>query len=132
MAGFKMDELPTGWLIAAGIGVVLLAGTVIWFAIPGPDASHHFVSPSGAIALDIGERCGEVCDRRIIAETTGPDGRKARRGCEFTLTETHSVLLNAWPLWAENEQTVEIVYSDAEGAGGKLLLDLGRDCTITE
>lgn len=132
MAQFNMQELPAGWLLAAGLGVMLLAGTVIWFAIPAPDASHHFVSPSGAVVLDIGERCGEVCDRRIVAETTAPDGKKLRRGCEFELSQTHPVLINAWPLWSDNEQTVEIVYSDAEGAGGKLALDIGRDCTITE
>ncbi len=132
MARFNLDELPAGWLIAGSILLVLAAGTIIWFAIPEPDARHHFVSPSGQVALDVGERCGEVCDRRIIAETTGPDGSKTRRGCEFTLTETHPVLLNAWPLWAADEATVEIVYADADGVGGKLPLDIGRDCTITE
>lgn len=120
-------------LIVGSIAFVLLIGAVIWFAIPGISAKHHFASPSGRIALDVGEQCGEQgCIRRIIAETIAADGSKSRRGCNFTLAPTHPVLLNAWPLWSADEQTVEIVYADADGQGGKLPLDIAADCTLTE
>jgi hypothetical protein len=119
---------------AFGIGVVLLAvglGAVIWFAIPGPDAKHRFVSPSGRVALELGEMCREAgCQRVAISEETAADGSKRRLGCEVPLTETHPVLLNAYPLWAADEASVDVVYADAEGVGGKFTLDLARDCTI--
>jgi hypothetical protein len=120
-------------IIVGSVIFILLVGTLIWFAIPGLSAKHHFVSPSGRVALDIGEQCGETaCERRIIAETTAADGSKTRRGCNFELTPTHPVLLNAWPLWAPDEQAVEIVYADGDGQGGKLRLNIADDCTITE
>jgi hypothetical protein len=125
-------QVPAGWVIGGSIAFMLLAGIIIWFAIPGPSARHHFVSPTGRVSLDIGENCGETCDRRIIAEVAAPDGGKTRRGCSFELTQTHPVLLNAYPLWAPDEQTVEIVYADSDGQGGKFALDIARDCTITE
>lgn len=118
---------------AGSAAFLLIVGAIIWFAIPGASARHHFVSPSGRVALDIGEQCGEVaCERRIIAETIAADGSKSRRGCRVELTETHPVLLNAFPLWAPDEQTVEIVYADAGGQGGKFALDVAADCTATE
>ena len=40
------------------------------------------------------------------------------------------MLLNAQPLWAADESTVDIVYADADGIGGKVTLDLARDCTL--
>ncbi|KQW80413.1 hypothetical protein ASC89_10055 [Devosia sp. Root413D1] len=115
------------------IAFLLIVGAVVWFAIPGASAKHHFVSPSGRVALDIGETCGEAsCERRIIAETIAADGSKSRRGCRVPLTDTHLVLLNAFPLWAADEQTVEIVYADAAGQGGKFPLNFAADCTATE
>lgn len=124
---------PMFIFIAGSVAFLLIVGAVIWFAIPGADARHHFVSPSGRVALDIGEQCGEAsCERRVIAETIAADGSKSRRGCRVALTETHPVLLNAFPLWAADEQTVEIVYADAEGQGGKFPLNIAADCTQTE
>jgi hypothetical protein len=120
-------------VIVGSILFVLIIGTVIWFAIPGANAKHHFVSPSGRVALDVGEQCGEAgCERRIIAETKAPDGSTSRRGCNVTLTQTHPVLPNAYPLWAADEQSVDIVYADVDGQGGKFKLDIPADCTITE
>ena len=127
-----VSNLSPTWVIPGSILFVLIVGTILWFAIPGPSARHHFVSPTGRVALDIGEQCAETCDRRIIAEVSAPDGSKTRTGCVFELTQTHPMLLNAYPLWADDEQTVEIVYADADGQGGKLALDIARDCTITE
>jgi len=119
--------------IVGSIAFLLIVGAVIWFAIPGATAGHHFVSPSGGVALDISEQCGEAtCDRRIIAEIIAPDGSKSRRGCRFDLTSTHAVLFNAYPLWAADERTVDIVYADAQGQGGKVPLDIAADCTIAE
>ena len=60
------------------------------------------------------------------------DGSKSRRGCAVSLAETHPVLFNVYPLWASDEQTVEIVYADAEGQGGKFPLNIATDCTQTE
>lgn len=121
-------------VVAGSVVFLLLVGTLIWFAMPSANgARHHFASPSGRIALDVSEQCGEAsCERRVVAETTAPDGSKSRRGCHVGLTETHPVLLNAYPLWAADEQTVQIVYADAEGRGGKFPLDIAADCTLTE
>lgn len=121
---------------AFGIAALVLAagiGALVWFAIPGPDAKHRFVSPSGKIALELGEMCreGTGCERVAVSEEIAPDGSKRRRGCKLSLTETHPVLLNAYPLWASDERSVDVVYSDAEGIGGKFTLDLDLDCTIT-
>ena len=124
---------PIFLFFVASVAFLLIVGALIWFALPGGSARHHFVSPSGRIVLDIGEQCGETsCERRIIAETTAPDGSKSRRSCRVSLAETHAVLLNAYPLWAADEQTVDIVYADAEGQGGKFPLDIAADCTIAE
>lgn len=123
---------PMFIFIAGSVAFLLIVGAIIWFAIPGASARHHFVSPSGRVALDIGEQCAETCERRVIAETVAADGSKSRHGCHVSLTETHPVLLNAYPLWAADEQTVEIVYADAEGQGGKFQLNIAADCTITE
>ncbi|MDC9824001.1 hypothetical protein PRN20_09660 [Devosia sp. ZB163] len=126
-------QLSPWWLIGGSIAVMVLAGVFAWFALPGASAKHHFVSPTGRVALDVGETCGEaVCDRRITAEIVAPDGSKARRGCAFSLPATHLVLLNAYPLWASDEQTVDIVHADSDGQGGKFTIDIARDCTITE
>jgi hypothetical protein len=125
------DSLPAGWVIAGSIALVLLVGTIIWFAIPDLSANHKFTSPSGRVSLEIGEFCEEKCNRSIVAETESNAG-KVRRGCTFDLPQTHAVLLNAYPLWAEDERSVEIVYADAEGQGGKFALDIARDCTLTE
>lgn len=120
---------------AFGIASVLLAvgiGAVIWFAIPGPDARHRFVAPSGEVALELGEICRENgCERVAISEETAPDGARRRRGCTVALPETRPVLLNAYPLWAADERSVDVVYADAQGIGGKFTLDLDKDCTIT-
>jgi len=119
---------------AFGIASVLLAvgiGAVVWFAIPGPDAKHRFVSPSGRVALELGEMCREAgCQRVAISEETAPDGSKQRRGCNLALGETHPVLLNTHPLWAADERSVDVVYADAQGVGGKFTLNLDTDCTI--
>lgn len=119
---------------AFGIASVVIAvglGVVIWFAIPGADAKHRFVSPSGKVALELGEACRETgCERVAIVEETAPDGSKRRRGCTFALPETHPVLLNVYPLWASDERSVDVVYADAQGVGGKFKLNLDRDCTV--
>ena len=123
---------PMFIFIVGSVAFRLIVGAIIWFAIPGATAKHHFISPSGRVALDIGEQCGETCARRIIAETIAADGSKSRRGCNVPLTDTHAVLLNAYPLWASDEQTVEIVYADSQGQGGKFALNIPADCTATE
>lgn len=125
------NGLPAGWVITGSIALVLLVGTIIWFAIPDLSANHRFTSPSGRVTIEIGEFCEEKCNRSIVAETEANSG-KTRRGCTFELPQTHAVLLNAYPLWAEDERSVEIVYADAEGQGGKFALDIARDCTLTQ
>jgi len=123
---------PMFLFIVGSIAFLGIVGAIIWFAIPGATAKHHFVSPSGRVTLDIGEQCGETCERRIIAETIAASGSKSRRGCSVPLTDTHAVLLNAYPLWASDEQTVEIVYADSQGQGGKFPLNIAVDCTATD
>jgi hypothetical protein len=116
-----------------GIATVVLAlgiGAIIWFALPGIDAKYRFVAPSGTVALELSEMCREAgCQRIAIGEETAPDGSKRRRSCNFTLPESHPVLLNAHPLWASDERSVDVVYADAEGVGGKFTLNLDTDCT---
>lgn len=115
------------------IAFLLIVGAVIWFAIPGGTSSHRFVSPSGRVALDIGEQCGEAtCERRILAESTAADGGKSRRDCRVELTGAHAMLSNAYPLWAADERTVDIVYADADGQGGKFTLDITDDCSAAQ
>ncbi len=119
---------PTAF-IAGSLLLLLLVGTLIWFAIPGLSASHRFVSPSGAVALDVGEQCdGTTCKRAIIAEFVTADGSKSRRACTVPLTEQRPMLLNAYPLWTPDEAAVDVVYADADGVGGKFRLDLTTDC----
>ena len=118
---------PTTFVVGS-IVFVLLMGMLLWFAIPGPSARHHFVSPSGKVALDIGEQCRETaCARIAIVESSGH-----RSECVMALTSTHAVLLNAHPLWAGDEKKVDIVYTDAEGQGGKFTLDFTHDCSPTQ
>lgn len=112
--------------------IVVAVGLIVWAAIPGPDARHHFVSPSGKIALDLGEVCRDTgCERVIVSETTATDGSKTRLGCIVPLTDRRPVLVNAYPLWTDNERQVDIVYADSEGVGGKFTLDLAADCAYT-
>jgi hypothetical protein len=133
MAQRTVQPAIPAWMFWAGtLAVFVLIGSIIWFAIPGVDAKHRFTSPSGKVVLDIGERCGAAeCTRVIVSEATAADGRKTRFGCVVPLTEQRPVLLNAHPLWAADERTVDIVYADADGVGGKFTLDLQRDCTAT-
>lgn len=119
---------PTAF-IAGSLILLLLVGTLIWFAVPGLTASHRFVSPGGAVALDVGEQCdGTTCKRAIIAEFVAADGSKSRRACTVPLTETRPMLLNAYPLWSADEASVDIVYADADGVGGKFRLAFASDC----
>jgi hypothetical protein len=116
------------------VAFLLIVGALIWFALPGAaTARHQFVSPSGRVALDVGEHCAEAtCERQVIAESTAADGSKSRRTCRVPLTGNHAMLSNAYPLWAADERVVDIVYADAEGQGGKFTLDITADCTGAE
>src|SRR5689334_12379043 len=129
----KADDTGiTPFAFAVGtIILVIVVGAIVWFAIPGPDAKHRFASPTGRNVVELGENCAESgCIRVAIREQTAADGSKTRRGCHFEIVEQRPMLLNAYPLWAPDETTVDIVYADAEGVGGKFTLDLDRDCTI--
>ena len=132
MAAMGQTPVPP-WLFWLGTVVLfLMIAAIIWFAIPGPDARHRFVSPSGQIVLEVGESCAEDgCTRVIVSEETAADGTKSRFGCTVPLTDLRPVFLNAYPLWAADEHAVDIVYADAEGVGGRFTLVLERDCTIT-
>jgi hypothetical protein len=127
------DTGVPAWLFWLGSLVFVLAiGAIIWFAIPGIDAKHRFTSPSGRVVLEVGENCGETaCRRVIVSEETAPDGAKSRFGCTVPITDSRPVFLNMHPLWSEDESSVDLVYADAEGIGGKFTLDLERDCTFT-
>ncbi|MFY8032293.1 MAG: hypothetical protein ACOVO5_10715 [Devosia sp.] len=117
------------WLSAAA--VIGGIGAVIWFAIPGVDARHRLVSPSGKVVLDLGEVCANaVCTRVAVVETTAADGAKLRRGCPIALQQTIPVLLKVDPRWTADETGVEIDFSGADGEGGRLTLDFTRDCTL--
>ena len=119
---------PTAF-IAGTLLLLLLVGTLIWFAIPGLSASHRFTSPIGAVTLEVGEQCdGTTCQRAIIAEFVAADGSKSRRACTVPLTEQRPMLLNAYPLWTPDEAAVDIVHADADGIGGKFRLVLATDC----
>jgi hypothetical protein len=130
----KHDEagIPA-WLFWLGSLIFVLAiGAIIWFAIPGIDAKHRFTSPSGRVVLEVGENCGETaCRRVIVSEETAADGTKSRFGCNVPITDQRPVFLNMHPLWSGDESSVDLVYADAEGIGGKFTLVLERDCTIT-
>jgi hypothetical protein len=132
MAAMGQTNVPawTFWLGTVVLFVVIAA--IIWFAIPGPDARHRLISPSGRIVLEVGENCTEDgCTRVIVSETTVADGTKSRLGCTVPLTDLRPVLLNIHPRWAADERTVDIAHADAEGVGGTFTLVLERDCTIT-
>lgn len=120
------------WLFWLGsVAFVFGIGAIIWFAIPGIDAKHRFTSPSGRVVLEVGETCGDTeCRRIIVSEETAPDGTKARYGCTMPITDQRPVFLNMHPLWADDESSVDLVYADAEGIGGRFTLVLKRDCTV--
>ncbi len=125
---FESTSVSPAAFIVAAILVVLLVGTLVWFAIPQPNARHHFSAPSGKVSLDLGEQCAEeTCARTAIVEI---DQRRSE--CTVPLTSTHAVLLNAYPLWPSDEKKVDIVYTDAQGQGGKFTLDFARDCAPTQ
>lgn len=117
------------WL--GSLAFFLVAAMLIWYALPeGVGARHHFVSPSGRIALDLSETCGETgCTRVLVKEQPALDGGRLRLFCPVPLTETRAMLLNAYPLWSDDEAAVDLVYADADGVGGKFTIDLEQDCT---
>ncbi len=129
---FGGKELSPAWLLGGSFVLLVGVGTLAWFAIPGPRASHDFASPSGAVALEVDEACEETCRRRIVAVFTAADGSATRRLCTFDLPQAHPVLLNAWAMWAEDERSVDLVYADSDGEGGKLTLSPQRDCITAE
>jgi hypothetical protein len=133
MAEKHEDTGVPAWLFWLGSLVFVFAiGAIIWFAIPGIDAKHRFTSPSGRVVLEVGENCGETeCRRIIVSEATAPDGTKSRSGCNVPVTDLRPVFLNMHPLWSDDESSVDLVYADAEGVGGKFTLVFERDCTIT-
>ncbi len=129
MAEIGRTSVPAWAFWLGTIVVFAVIATIIWFAIPAPDARHRFVSPSGAVAVELTERCDDTgCTRAIVAERAATSGTKARFGCNVPLTEQHPVLLNAHPLWAADETAVDIVFADAEGIGGRFSLVFDRDC----
>lgn len=129
----ERKELPAGLLLTAAIVIALAAGTGAWFMIPDPQTEHRFASPSGRTALHVNEYCDEAgCMRRIVAEFTAADGSATRRGCAVDLAGDTPLFSNASPIWAADEQSVELVYAASNGAGRKLPLNLQHDCTLTE
>jgi hypothetical protein len=66
----------------------------------------------------------------IVSEETAADGKKSRFGCIVPINDARPVFLNMHPLWSADETSVDLVYADAEGVGGKFTLVLERDCTI--
>lgn len=124
--------VPRWMFFTAAAAVVVGIAAVIWFAIPDIDARHRFVSPSGRIALEVGESCPNGACTRVIVVEERRDGDRVRRGCPVPITETRPMLVNAQPLWSADERSVEISYADAEGIGGSFTLELETDCTITE
>jgi hypothetical protein len=132
LAGEKR-ELPAGLVLAAAVGIAAVAATAAWFLVPDPQAQHRFVSPSGRVALHVGEYCDDKgCSRRIVAEFIAADGSASRRGCAFELAGDGPLFSNAWPIWAADETSVELVYAGPDGEGGKLPLVLESGCTLTE
>jgi hypothetical protein len=129
----EKTELSSGLVIAAALVIAIGAATAMWFMIPDPQAQHRFTSPSGDVALQVGEYCDEGgCSRRIVAEFIAPDNSSSRRACAFELAGNLPLFSNAWPLWSGDERTVDVVYAGPDGAGGKLPIDIARDCTLTE
>ncbi len=126
------DTGISGPVFAIGsVLLLVLVGAAMWFAIPGPDNRHRFVSPSGAVVLEVGEACREDgCERVVVSEERAPDGSTSRLGCVVDLNERWPVLVNVHPLWSPDERSVDIVYADSEGVGGKFTLSLPDDCMI--
>jgi hypothetical protein len=117
---------------AGTIALALLVAAIVWFALPGPDAKHRFVSPSERNVLEIGESCTEAgCTRVALRAERSSSGNWLRHGCVFELAEQRPMLLNAYALWTSDEATVDIVYADADGVGGKATISLDRDCTLS-
>lgn len=128
------DTGITPLAFAAGAAtLVVVVGAIVWFAIPGPDARHRFVSPGGDQIIEIGENCTEAgCVRVAVHEATASDGSKLRRGCAVEIAEQRPMLVNAQAVWGPDEVTVDIIFADADGMGGTLTLVPARDCTIAE
>lgn len=125
-------SIPRWMFVTGAAALVIGVGALIWFAVPDIDTRHRLVSPSGQVALDLGEDCREgTCARIIIKETTA-GGSTTRLGCTVPLTEPRPMLVTAEALWSADETLVEIDYADAEGIGGRFTLDLETDCTDAE
>lgn len=121
--------LPS-WLFWLGsLALFVIIAAIVWVALPPGEVRHRFVSPSGAIALDVRERCAEVCERSIVVEETATGA--SRRTCAVPLTDERPVLLNAYPLWSANEAAVDLVHADADGVGGRFTIALDQDCAAT-
>ena len=129
---FGGKELSPAWLLGGSFALLVGVGTLAWFAIPGPRASHDFAAPSGSVALEVDEACEESCRRRIVAVFTAADGSTSRRACAFELAQSHPVFLNAWAMWSPDERSVDLVYADTDGEGGKLTLSPQQDCITPE
>ena len=126
-------EMSSGLVLTAALVIAIGSATAMWFMIPDPQAQHRFASPSGRTALHVGEYCDDgECSRRIVAEFIAADGSSSRRGCAFELAGNEPLFSNVWPVWSADEQSAEVVYTGADGEGGKLALDFARDCTHTE
>jgi hypothetical protein len=86
------------WLFWGGsIALFVVITAIVWFALPAGETRHRFVSPSGAIALEVRERCAEACERSIVVEESAT-GAASRRDCVVPVTDERPVLLNAYAL----------------------------------
>jgi hypothetical protein len=118
------------WMFFTGAAAVVVGiGAIIWFAIPDIDTRHRLVSPSGQVALDIGEDCREDACARVIIRDLMVDGDRSRVACAVPLTEQRPMLAKVEASWSADETAVEIAYTDGDGAGGTFTLNLETDCT---
>ena len=52
-------SIPRWMFLTGAAAVVIGVGALVWFAIPDIDTRHRLTSPSGQVALDLGEDCRE-------------------------------------------------------------------------
>lgn len=125
------SPVPQGsiWRVLLGAATILV---IAWFGVgylfPEGGAVHHFRSPDRTGTLDLAETCNEAgCTRSAVLTLGLPDTAK-RFTCVVPLEGNTPLLPNAVALWAETGGTLDVIYADKDGEGGRFTLDFAKDC----
>lgn len=118
--------------IVAAVVLMLSAVAAVWFAMPGPNAMHVLVSPSGNRSLEMSEVCQPMgCKRTTIADELQSDGTHLRTGCLPQRPETTPLFDKLTAIWSTSEDSVTIDFTPANGPPGTMTIVLAN-CILTQ